>query len=401
MDLKDKIKQLNERLEAENPKKVVKADAPKPIERNYFVSLSFDKRNEVMQKLLPDMLALGFKQVVETDDALKYYTDPLKESDARELSQFMEKIKKQSSDVFYDLAFDNSPDSKITYNDVCKAGYSQVYSSMYHDGEQAKNIEDHLKTASYLRNLFAFEEKLISPTFKTEFCDTLIATIKDSIDVSGLTPTFLTEDPVRSLVYEVFDFTINLGQDAMLESHSQHYPHLYMIDTAIGYKFENARNIRDSLRDVKSNDYHQAILQIIEDRFMGFDTLKGLKTFKEMKPFPKILDTEQTSDESDLSIHYLLSTDHMDRGYGKVKDEICRIIVKTALEYIQMNKAHEIHLKMNEINADRPQMAEILVNAFAHRVDVREWQRVVGDPIQAPSAPDAYLVKRTKKLKPV
>lgn len=401
MDLKDKIKQLNDRLEAEKPTKVVKADTPKPVERNYFVSLSFDKRNEIMQKLLPDMLTLGFKQVAETNDDVKYYTDPLKENEARELSQFMEKIKKQSSDVFYDLAFDNSPDSKIVYSDVCKAGYSQVYSSMYHDGEQAKNIEDHLRTADYLKNLFAFEEKLMSPTFKTEFCDTLIATIKDAIDVTGLTPTFSTEDPVRSLVYETFDFTVNLGQDAMMESHSQHYPHLYMIDTAIGYKFEKARNIRDSLGDIKSNDYHQAVLKIMDQRFMGFDTLQGLKTFKEMKPFPKELDTEQTSEDSGLSVHYFLSKDHMDRGYGKVKDEICRIVVKTALEYIKMNKAHEIHVKMNEINANRVQMAEILVNAFAHRVDIQEWQSVVGDPIQAPSAPDAYLIKRTKKPKPM
>lgn len=401
MDLKDKIKQLNDRLEADNPTKTIKADEAKTIERNYFVSLSFDKRNEVMQKLLPDMLALGFKQVAETNDELKFHTDPLKENDARELHQFMEKIKKQSSDVFYDLAFDHSPDSKIVYSDLCKAGYSQVYSSMYHDGEQTKNIEDHLKTAAYLKNLFAFEEKLISPTFKTEFCDRLIATIKDSIDVTGLTPTFLTEDPVRSFVYEVFDFTVNLGQDAMLESHSQHYPHLYMIDTAVGYKFENARNIRDSLRDVKPDDYHQAILKIMDHRFIGFDTLKGLKTFQEMKPFPKILDTEQTSDESDFSIHYFLSTDHMNRGYGKVKEEICRIIVKTALEYIQINKAHEIHIKMSEVNASRAQMAEILVDAFAHRVNVREWQHVLGEPIQAPSAPDAYFVKRTKRPKPV
>lgn len=400
MDLKDKIKQLTERLDAEKPQpSVVEKDKPKPIERSYFVTLSFHKQNELMQGMLPDMEALGFKLVSDSKNTLKYHTDPLKESEADELSKFMEKIKKQSSDVFYDVAFGRDPERKVTYADVCKSGVGHVYSSKYIHGEQAKNIADHIKTEAYLNNVFAFEEKLLSPTFKTEFCDALIVTIKDSVDVGSMTAAFMTEDPVRSMVYEAFDFTLKLGHNAMVDFHSQHYPHMYCVDTAIDRLHANAREVKDALREVKVNDYHEAVREIIDERFLFCDTMKALKTFKKMTPFPKELDTEQTTDDG-LSAHYFLSIDHMDRGYGNVKDEICRIVIKTALEYIKINKAHELHVKMNANNANGTEMGEIMIESFKDRADIREWRTVVGDPIQAPSAPDAYCMKRVKKFKP-
>lgn len=400
MDLKDKIKQLSERLDADKPTPVAQ-EKQKPVERDYFVTLSFDKRNKTMQKMLADMEAesLGFKLRHESENTLRYHTDAMKESEADELVNFMEKVKKASSEVFYDLAFDNSPNRKISYADLVESGFSHVYSSKYLNGEQQKNIDDHISTEKYLKNLYSFEENLISPTFKTEFCDTLIATVKDSIDLGSMTSTFLTEDPVRSMVYEAFDFTLKLGHNAMVELHSQHYPYLYSLDTAIGRNFEDTREIKYALRDVKVNDYHEAVGKILNERFMDCDTMKALKTFKEMKPFPQGLDTEQTSDDG-YSAHYFLSKDHIDCGYGSVKDEICRIVVKTALEYIKMNKAHELHMKLNAVNANSEQMATIMTESFQNRANVKEWKTVVGDPIQAPSAPDAYFLKTVKKFKP-
>lgn len=399
MDLKDKIKQLSERLEAENPKSSVAQEKAKPVERHCFVTLSFDKRNKTMQAMLPDMEVLGFKLCSETENILRYHTDSMKESEADELTTFMKKVKEKSSKVFYDLAFDNSPERKITYADLVESGFSHVYSSKYSNGEQQKNIDDHLSTERYLQSLYAFEEKLISPTFKTEFCDTLISTVKDAIDLGSMSSTFLTEDPVRSMVYEAFDFTLKLGHNAMVEFHSQHYPYMYSLDTAIGRNFEEAREIKDTLREVKINDYHQAVEKILNERFINCDTMVALKSFKEMKPFPKELDTEQTSDDG-YSVHYFLSKDHIDRGYGNVKDEICRIVVKTALEYIKMNKAHELHVKLKAVNANSEQMAKIMTESFQNRANVKEWQAVVGNPIQAPSAPDAYFLKNVKKFKP-
>lgn len=399
MDLKDKIKQLSERLEAENPKSSVAQEKAKPVERHCFVTLSFDKRNKTMQAMLPDMEVLGFKLCSETENILRYHTDSMKESEADELTTFMKKVKEKSSKVFYDLAFDNSPERKITYADLVESGFSHVYSSKYSNGEQQKNIDDHLSTERYLQSLYAFEEKLISPTFKTEFCDTLISTVKDAIDLGSMSSTFLTEDPVRSMVYEAFDFTLKLGHNAMVEFHSQHYPYMYSLDTAIGRNFEEAREIKDTLREVKINDYHQAVEKILNERFINCDTMFALKSFKEMKPFPKELDTEQTSDDG-YSVHYFLSKDHIDRGYGNVKDEICRIVVKTALEYIKMNKAHELHVKLKAVNANSEQMAKIMTESFQNRANVKEWQAVVGNPIQAPSAPDAYFLKNVKKFKP-
>jgi hypothetical protein len=400
MDLKDKIKQLTERLDAEKPQpSVVAKEQPKPVEREYFVTLSFDKRNELMQGMLPDMVALGFELVHETEKTLRYHTSPLKKDDADELLKFMEKLKKQSSDVFYDVAFGRLPEHPVTYADVCKSGVSHVYSSKYVTGEEAKNISDHISTEKYQQSLFAFEEKLISPSFKSEFCDALIVTIKDSVDLGAMTAAFLTEDPVRSMVYEAFDFTLKLGHNAMMNFHSEHYPHMYSVDTAIDRSDTEAREVKDSLREVKVNDYHEAVGKILDERYLFCDTMKALKTFKEMKPFPKELDTEQTSDDG-FSAHYFLSTDHMDRGYGNVKDEVCRIVVKTALDYIKMNKAHELHMKMNAINAGSREMGDIMIDSFKDRANVREWRTIVGNPIQAPSAPDAYVMKRFKKFKP-
>lgn len=400
MDLKDKIKQLTERLDAEKPQqRITLEDKPKPVERDYFVTLSFHKENELMQGMLSNMEALGFKLVSDSKNTLKFHTDPLKQADADELVTFMEKIKNQSSDVFYDVAFGRHPDRKVTYADVCKSGVGHVYSSKYIHGEQEKNINDHIKTEEYLNNVFAFEEKLISPTFKSEFCDALIVTIKDSVDLGSMRATFMTEDPIRSMVYEAFDFTLKLGHNAMVDFHSQHYPHMYCVDTALDRNHANAREVKDALREVKVNDYHEAVGKIIDERFLFCDTMKALKTFKQMTPFPKELDTEQTSDDG-FSAHYFLSTDHMARGYGNVKDEICRIVIKTALEYIKMNKAHELHVKMQANNADSQEMGEIMIESFKGRLDVREWKTIVGDPIQAPSAPDAYFMKRNKKFKP-
>lgn len=399
MDLKDKIKQLTDRLDAEKPQPVVAEDKQKPIKRDCFVTLSFNKENKLMQSMLTDIEALGFKLVSDSKNTVKYHTDTLHESDADELVKFMEKIKKQSLDVFYDVAFGKNPDRQVTYADVCQSGVGHVYSSKYYNGEQAKNIEDHVKTQEYLNNVFEFEKKLISPNFKSEFCDALIVTIKDSIDLGSMTATFMTEDPVRSMVYEAFDFTLKVGHNAMVDFHSQHYPHMYCVDTALNRDHENAREIKDILREVKVNDYHEAVREIIDERFLFCDTMKALKTFKKMTPFPKELDTEQTTDDG-LSAHYFLSIDHMDRGYGNVKDEICRIVIKTALEYIKINKAHELHVKMNANNANGTEMGEIMIESFKDRADIREWRTVVGDPIQAPSAPDAYCMKRVKKFKP-
>lgn len=399
MDLKDKIKQLTERLDADKPQPVVAKEQPKPIEREYFVTLSFDKRNDLMQGMLPDMEALGFNLVHETDDTLRYHTAPIKKDDADELLKFMEKIKKESSDVFYDVAFDHIPNRKVNYEDVCQAGVSQVYSLKYVTGDEAKDLHDHIRTEEYQKSLFAFESKLISPTFKADFCDALIVTIKDSVDVNGMTAAFLTEDPVRSMVYEAFDFTLKIGHNAMMNFHSEHYPHMYIVDTAIGRDHPDARDIKDALREVKVNDYHEAVGKILDERYLFCDTMKALKTFKEMTPFPKELDTEQTSDDG-FSAHYFLSTNHMDRGYGNVKDEICRIVVKTALEYIKMNKAHELHQKMKAINAGSREMGDIMIEGFKDRADVKAWKTIVGDPIQAPSEPDAYFMKRVKKFKP-
>ena len=105
MDLKDKIKQLTDRLDAEKPQPVVAEDKQKPIKRDCFVTLSFNKENKLMQSMLTDIEALGFKLVSDSKNTVKYHTDTLHESDADELVKFMEKIKKQSLDVFYDVAF--------------------------------------------------------------------------------------------------------------------------------------------------------------------------------------------------------------------------------------------------------------------------------------------------------
>lgn len=134
---------------------------------------------------------------------------------------------------------------------------------------------------------------------------------------------------------------------------------------------------------MKINDYHQAVGKILNERFVNCETMTALKTFKEMKPFPKELDTEQTSDDG-YSAHYFLSKDHIDRGYGNVKDEICRIVVKTALEYIKMNKAHELHVKLNAVNANSEQMAKIMTESFQNRANVKEgkqWLRSYSSPI--------------------
>lgn len=401
MDLQDKIKQLSERLDADKPKPIISTkENNKPPKRDYFVKLSFDKRNEFIQNILPDLKELSFNLVSETTNTLRYHTPVMNEVDADSLVKFMEKIKSDSRNSFYNLAFDRTPESTITYSDLIKAGFAQVYASKYLDGEQEKEIAQHLKTEHYLQSLFAFESQLISPLFKSKFCDALIDTIKDAVDVSGVDSIIPTEDPVKSMVYEAFDFTLKIGKDAMLESHSQHYPHLYQIETAVGYSYPEFTAVRDSLQDVRVNNYYEAVKSIISNRYDSNDTMKALKSFKDMKPFPKQLDTEQTSDDG-FSIHYFLSKDHIERGYASVKEEICRIVVKTAIEYIQMNKAHELHVKMTANNANRNEMAAIFVDSFKNKVNIQDWKTVVGDPIIAPCEPHVYVANKVKKMKPL
>src|SRR5690606_359688 len=114
-----------------------------------------------------------------------------------------------------------------------------------------------------------------------DFCEAMVDFIKNNCDTSKLSTTFMTEDPVKSLVYETYDWTQKLVSPNSLDAQSVHYPHLYLVSSLLGYNNREESNI---LRKAEEKNYkvYDIVKEIIDYRFTEIDNIKPINNFKDM-----------------------------------------------------------------------------------------------------------------------
>lgn len=388
MNLNQKLKELESKYSDEPQKKEVK-------QMLKFVSVSFSKGGKLETSFLSDFGDFGFSKVKEGFRNNTYYSRPLDSTDADLLENVLNKKKKTIPSFIYD---NKTP----TYSDVIQENSNAIIISSYSESDRASRIDptyDNSMTI-YLKNVYNYEDKIINTDFRKDFCEAMVDFIKNNCDTSKLSTTFMTEDPVKSLVYETYDWTQKLVSPNSFEPQSVHYPHLYLVSSLLGYNNREESNI---LRKAEEKNYkvYDIVKEIIDYRFQDIDKIKPLNNFKDMTSFPKELDYDSLSKDSGFSIPYSLSKDFIIDDYRSIKESIINTIVKASINQAVIFNAYKLHIALNEIEASPSEAADIIKEQFKDQFDIRDWKTHFADVLdKSPSPSDVHMRNKQTKMKP-
>lgn len=183
--------------------------------------------------------------------------------------------------------------------------------------------------------------------FRQAFCANMVNTVEANFDTRSIIPNFMTEYPVQSLVNEIFDFTLKLCGSHIMDMHSTSHEHLYMLDHSLSYSDTEAVNIMNKLRDKPDYKFYEALRSAISARYTGVEDIIPLYDHKDMKVlFPKEYDTTQVADESG-KVLTIIYRDFLVERHVSPLNELTNLIAKTAIQYLQINNAHDFHEKIN------------------------------------------------------
>lgn len=389
MDLTQKLKELESKYSDEPKKEEVKQILQ-------FVSVSFSKGGELESSFLSDFEDFGFTKVKESFRNNSYYSNPLDSHDA----EFLQKVLNKKKSTIPSFIYDNESPK---YSDVIKENNNNIIITSYLESDRASRIDpayDQSMTA-YLNNVYNYEERILNTDFRKDFCEAMVDVIKNNCDTSQLRTTFMTEDPVKSLVYETYDWTQKLVSPNGFEPQSIHYPHLYLVSSLLGYNNREESNIIRKAEELKTYHIYDIVKEIVDYRFKEIDSIKPLNNFKDMSQFPKSLDYDTLSEDSGYSIPYTLSKEFIINDYRSIKESITGAIVKASINQALILNAHKLHTSLNDIDASPLEAAAVIKEQLKDQFDTKDWKTHFADVLdQSPSPSDVHIMKKQTKMKP-
>jgi len=390
MNLEETLKNLESKYGQKQ-----KEDVYKPS--NHYISLTFQKGSMLENLFLADLDGIGFEKVLEGSRQTYYHSATFEYKEIENIQKLLKNKKNLLQKPYYDITYDYE---NVKYSDVINLGKANFTLSIYPDSDRKNNIEHNKKMEDYYSNLANFEQRLMTKDlFKNAFCSNMVNTVVANFDTRSLVPNFITEHPVQSLVNEIFDFTLKLCGSHIIDMHSTSHDHLYMLDHSIDNDNTEAKHIMNALRDKPDYKFYDALRAAISARYMGVEDIIPLHNYKDMKVlFPKEYDTTQVANEDGESIDYYLSRDFLIDRHVSPLNELTNLIAKTAIQYLQVNNAHDFHEKLIANNASSKEMATIVVEFFNNRVDWREWKTVLKDElVRSPCVPIVQIKRKNNK----
>lgn len=313
------------------------------------LKLTFPKKYDDREKFLEEFKDFDFKLFQEHFDCYSYYSVEMENSLATKLKKIIDsKVQKIRANDFFNPNFD-----------ACIEKYNNNITSYL---EHNKPSVPDTKMLNYYQKSFEFEERVLNTNFKNDFCNELVKVLDDCLNYKKLVPKFETKDPLLSLVFEIYTTFEKLYYKNILDSHSMHYPYLYMFDIKDNYK---------TLKELNDKKYDLNLEKVVKDslknKFDGIESIVNTKDFKNMINFKSELDLHQFSVEDQDHINSYISKDTLTYRQVKLIDALIGVIYKTVLEASSVKHARELNdifTKENESDKIKIAFNEYLSDRF-------------------------------------
>lgn len=314
-----------------------------------YLKLTFPKKYDDREKFLEEFKDFDFKFFQEHFDSYSYYSVEMENSLATKLKKIIDsKLQNMKKEYFLNDHFD-----------ACIERYNNNITTYLEHNKPS--VPDN-KMLHYYQKSFEFEERILNTNFKNDFCNELVKVLDDCLNYKKLVPKFETKDPLLSLVFEIYTTFEKLYYKNILDSHSMHYPYLYMFDVKDNYK---------TLKELNEKKYdlnlEKVVKESLKNKFDGIDSIVNTKDFKNMINFKSELDLHQFSVEDQDHINSYISKDTLTYRQIKLIDALIGVIYKTVLESVSVQNAkalNDIFTKENEPEKIKIAFTEYLSDRF-------------------------------------
>lgn len=348
-ELYKKLKELEERYNIKEKEL---------IDPMVYLKITFPKKYEDRLSFLEEFNDFGFEIIKEHFDSFTHYSTEMQTSLANKLKKIID-IK--SNNLTKDYIFNEN-------FDACIKRYNNNITTYIDHNEP--DLKDN-KMFNYYKNTFELEKRILNTDFKTDYCNEIIKILKDCTKYDNLLPKFETKDVLKSLVFEIYTTFEKLYYKNILDSHSLHYPYLYMFDIKDNYK--TIRDLNDKKYDLGLEKY---VKKSLENKFEGLNSIKNTKEFKEMLSFNSELDLFQLSKEDGDNFNSYICKETINYRDQKLIDALIGVIYKTVIEASGLKMARELNNMFTELNdADKIKIAfEEYIN---DRIDLNDNQNII------------------------
>ncbi len=336
-DLYNKIKELEAKYDIQEPKKL------DPLVK---LKLTFPNAFKHTEEFLSEFSSIGFTFHNKNYDSVSYYSVVMETSLAEKLRKVIDK--KVSSEFNHFKLNENFQNAINKYENNVTTYIDHNY----------QNPPDQ-KMFNFYSKSFDMEKRMLNENFKEEFCNEMVYVLKDCLNYDNLKPKFKTNDPLKSLVFEIYTTFEKLYYKNKIELHSMHYPYMYMFD---GNDYKTFKYLEDKKYNL---DLEKHVINSLNNKFDGLKSIKNNKDFNEMKNFNADLDIHQCSEESHVNSY--LSKSYLKDSYKDFVTALVGVIYKAAIEEIsikQTKQVHDILVKENEPDLISNALKDYLSDAF-------------------------------------
>lgn len=221
----------------------------------------------------------------------------------------------------------------------------------------------------YYQKILKLEDNMLNTDFKTDFCNELINVLKDCLEYKKLSAKFETNDPLKSLVFEIYTTFENFYHKNIIDLHSIHYPYLYMLDMEKDYKiFKNLSEKKYEL------NLEKAVEKSLNNKFEGLYSMVNKKSFEEMLPFDENLDYTQASESDHINMN--ISEEMLKNRGQKFIFSLIGVIYNAALEHVKIKQTKELHDLLKKENEEE-KMSVVLNNYLSDRFDLQDTSKIL------------------------
>ncbi len=347
--LYEKLKELEAKYNIKEKEKI------DPI---VYLKVTFPKQYKNREKFLEEFKEFGFNIVKEHFDSFTYYSDEIENTLATKLKKIIAiKLSKERDKYILSDTFDS-----------CIKSYNNNITT-YIDHNKPDLNDD--KMLNYYKNSYELEKRILNTDFKTDYCNEVVKVLKDCLDYEKLVPKFETKDPLKSLVFEIYTTFEKLYHKNILDSHSLHYPYLYMLDIKDSY--QTIRELNDKKYNLNLEKY---VKKSLENKFDGLNLISNKKGFKDMISFNSELDLFQLSKEDQDNFNSYISKETLEYRCEKLITILIGAMYKTVIEYSGLKMAKELNDIFKEANEE-----EKIKNSFnvylSDRFDLNDEKNIL------------------------